>query len=77
MHAIYRKLLFEPIYSNIIAVLEFLLQVIIKKMLKTLKNDEKNIFRSKGKTSACIMNYKLKYISPLKVSKGSECVKVH
>ena len=45
-------------------------------MLKILKNDEKVIFRIKGNNSVYIMNDKLKYISPIKVSKGSECVKV-
>ena len=37
---------------------------------------KKVIFRIKGSNSAYITNYKFKYISPFKVSKGSECVKV-
>ena len=53
-----------------------LCQVIIRKMLKTLQNDEKVIVRIKGNKSAYITNDKLKYISPLKVSNGNECVKV-
>ena len=46
-------------------------------MLKILKNGETNIFRTKGKNSAHIKNDKIKYISPLKVSKGSKCGKFH
>ena len=45
-------------------------------MFKILKNDKNIIFSIKGNNSAYIVNDKLKYISPLKVSKGSECVKV-
>ena len=54
----------------------FLLQVMIEQnlMLKILKNGKKVTFRIKGSNSAYIMNDKLKRISKLKVSKGSECV---
>ena len=45
-------------------------------MLKILKNGKKIIFRLRGSNSAYIMNNKLKCMAQLKVSKGSECVKV-
>ena len=46
-------------------------------MLKILKNDEAIIFRTKDNKSAHIRNDKFKYISPLKVSKGSNVGKFH
>ena len=45
-------------------------------MLKILKNGEKVIFRIKGSNAGYIVYDKLKCISPLNVSKGSERVKV-
>ena len=47
-----------------------------KKTVKLLKNDEKIIFRIKGNNAAYMIIDKLKYISPLKVYNGRECVKV-
>ena len=41
-------------------------------MLKILNNDEKVKFRIKGNNSVNIKNYKLQYISPLKVYKCSK-----
>ena len=45
-------------------------------MLKILKNKETIIFRTKANNSAHMKNAKFKYISPLKVSKGSKCGKI-
>ena len=45
-------------------------------MLKILKNGKNVIIKIKDSNSAYIMNDKFKRILPLKVSKGSECVKV-
>ena len=70
------KLQFRIIWSNIIAVLEFLTPIYNQRKTENLEKDENVILKMKGSSSAYSINDSLNYISPLKVFNDSVCVKV-